>query len=181
MLCLQGHVKLSDFGLCTGLKRAHRTEFYKNLNHSLPSDLSKQSETTCSLISHLTPKFDRMWTLNLKCKRCFCETCSLIYILSRPYLHSLSEHELQEESRDLEEEPEAAGTSEQRWDQTLASHLNLHFSQIWSWNKLLPSLFIRLFLQWELQTTSLQRSSCRTDTTSSVIGGVWESSCMRCW
>ncbi|KAF3859956.1 hypothetical protein F7725_000211 [Dissostichus mawsoni] len=40
-----GHVKLSDFGLCTGLKRAHRTEFYKNLNHSLPSasDLSKQT------------------------------------------------------------------------------------------------------------------------------------------
>ncbi|CAB1336874.1 unnamed protein product [Coregonus sp. 'balchen'] len=38
-----GHVKLSDFGLCTGLKRAHRTEFYKNLNHSLPSDFSKQT------------------------------------------------------------------------------------------------------------------------------------------
>lgn len=37
-------MKLSDFGLCTGLKRAHRTEFYKNLNHSLPSDLSKQSQ-----------------------------------------------------------------------------------------------------------------------------------------
>lgn len=40
----QGHVKLSDFGLCTGLKKAHRTDFYKNLNHSLPSDLSKQSQ-----------------------------------------------------------------------------------------------------------------------------------------
>lgn len=39
-------MKLSDFGLCTGLKRAHRTEFYKNLNHSLPSDLSKQSQAT---------------------------------------------------------------------------------------------------------------------------------------
>ena len=32
---LQGHVKLSDFGLCTGLKRAHRTDFYRDL-----SDLS---------------------------------------------------------------------------------------------------------------------------------------------
>lgn len=39
-------MKLSDFGLCTGLKRAHRTDFYKNLNHSLPSDLSKQSQAT---------------------------------------------------------------------------------------------------------------------------------------
>ena len=37
----QGHVKLSDFGLCTGLKKAHRTEFYRNLNHSLPSEFSK--------------------------------------------------------------------------------------------------------------------------------------------
>lgn len=44
--CLQGHVKLSDFGLCTGLKKAHCTDFYKNLNHSLPSDFSKQSQQT---------------------------------------------------------------------------------------------------------------------------------------
>lgn len=37
-LCSQGHVKLSDFGLCTGLKKAHRTEFYRNLTHNPPSD-----------------------------------------------------------------------------------------------------------------------------------------------
>merc|ERR1719357_1045311 len=29
LLDARGHVKLSDFGLCTGLKKAHRTEFYK--------------------------------------------------------------------------------------------------------------------------------------------------------
>ncbi|EGD78427.1 AGC/NDR protein kinase [Salpingoeca rosetta] len=31
LLDRRGHLKLSDFGLCTGLKKAHRTEFYRNL------------------------------------------------------------------------------------------------------------------------------------------------------
>uniref|UniRef100_A0A2K5EVV5 non-specific serine/threonine protein kinase n=1 Tax=Aotus nancymaae TaxID=37293 RepID=A0A2K5EVV5_AOTNA len=39
----KGHMKLSDFGLCTVLKKAHRTEFYRNLNHSLPSDFTFQN------------------------------------------------------------------------------------------------------------------------------------------
>jgi len=34
LLDARGHVKLSDFGLCTGLKKAHRTEFYKNNNNN---------------------------------------------------------------------------------------------------------------------------------------------------
>ncbi|KAH0504217.1 Serine/threonine-protein kinase 38-like [Microtus ochrogaster] len=34
----KGHVKLPDFGLCTGLKKTHRTEFYRNLSHNPPSD-----------------------------------------------------------------------------------------------------------------------------------------------
>jgi len=29
-----GHIKLSDFGLCTGLKKSHRTEFYRDLSHA---------------------------------------------------------------------------------------------------------------------------------------------------
>lgn len=35
---VKGHIKLSDFGLCTGLKKAHRTEFYRDLSQGLPSD-----------------------------------------------------------------------------------------------------------------------------------------------
>lgn len=37
---LQGHIKLSDFGLCTGLKKSHRTEFYRDLSQAKPSDFS---------------------------------------------------------------------------------------------------------------------------------------------
>jgi len=33
----RGHIKLSDFGLCTGLKRAHTTDFYRRADlHNLP-------------------------------------------------------------------------------------------------------------------------------------------------
>lgn len=38
----RGHVKLSDFGLCTGLKKAHSTEYYRQLTPSKanPSDFT---------------------------------------------------------------------------------------------------------------------------------------------
>jgi len=40
LLDARGHVKLSDFGLCTGLKKSHRTEFYRDLSQVKPSDFS---------------------------------------------------------------------------------------------------------------------------------------------
>lgn len=38
LLDAKGHLKLSDFGLCTGLKKSHRTEFYRDLSQAKPSD-----------------------------------------------------------------------------------------------------------------------------------------------
>merc|ERR1719175_319332 len=36
----RGHVKLSDFGLCTGLKKSHRTDFYRDLSQVKPPDFN---------------------------------------------------------------------------------------------------------------------------------------------
>merc|ERR1711915_822455 len=44
LLDARGHVKLSDFGLCTGLKKSHRTEFYRDLSQINSSDFTSKIE-----------------------------------------------------------------------------------------------------------------------------------------
>jgi len=40
LLDARGHVKLSDFGLCTGLQKSHRTEYYRDLSQVKSSDFT---------------------------------------------------------------------------------------------------------------------------------------------
>jgi serine/threonine kinase 38 len=50
----RGHIKLSDFGLCTGLKRAHTTEFYRSLTPSAadPSDFTTSTNSSRTRQEH---------------------------------------------------------------------------------------------------------------------------------
>jgi serine/threonine kinase 38 len=51
----RGHIKLSDFGLCTGLKRAHTTDFYRRADlHNVadPSDFTNSLNSSRTRQEH---------------------------------------------------------------------------------------------------------------------------------
>lgn len=57
----QGHIKLSDFGLCTGLKKSHRTDYYKDLKNAKAGDFSKYETSHGETSSELTLESDQSY------------------------------------------------------------------------------------------------------------------------
>ena len=49
LLDARGHLKLSDFGLCTGLKKSHRTDFYRDHMSSSFGGTGKTSDFAAEL------------------------------------------------------------------------------------------------------------------------------------
>lgn len=57
----QGHIKLSDFGLCTGLKKSHRTDYYKDLKNAKAGDFSKYETSHGETSSELKLESDQSY------------------------------------------------------------------------------------------------------------------------
>ena len=64
LLDARGHIKLSDFGLCTGLKKSHRTDFYRDLSQMKPSDFSNLPRNSREGLSNNSKRKAESWKRN---------------------------------------------------------------------------------------------------------------------
>ena len=64
LLDARGHIKLSDFGLCTGLKKSHRTDFYRDLSQMKPSDFSDLPRNSAEGLSNNSKRKAESWKRN---------------------------------------------------------------------------------------------------------------------
>merc|ERR1719216_656626 len=64
LLDSRGHVKLSDFGLCTGLQKSHRTDYYRGLEHVTAEDFTSNPRNSREGLNNNSKRKAESWKRN---------------------------------------------------------------------------------------------------------------------